>query len=66
MTNPDRLHWNRRRGGQTVSSKLWLQKRLATGTLTIRVADVLPLEQAAEAHRRTEAGGLPGRLVLAV
>ncbi|GAA1193234.1 NADPH:quinone reductase-like Zn-dependent oxidoreductase [Kitasatospora gansuensis] len=39
-------------------------KRLATGELTTRVAGVLPLEQAVDAHRRAEAGGLPGRLVL--
>jgi NADPH2:quinone reductase len=32
--------------------------------LTPRVAGVLPLASAAEAHRRLEAGGLPGRLVL--
>jgi NADPH:quinone reductase-like Zn-dependent oxidoreductase len=35
------------------------------GTLTLRVADILRAEQAAEAHRRLEAGGLRGRLVLA-
>ena len=34
------------------------------GRLTARVADVLPLDQAAEAHRRLAAGGLRGRLVL--
>ncbi|WP_329353240.1 NADP-dependent oxidoreductase [Streptomyces sp. NBC_01261] len=39
-------------------------QRLATGKLTTRVAGTLPLEESAEAHRRTEAGGLPGRLVL--
>lgn len=33
-------------------------------TLTLRIADVLPAEQAAEAHRRFEAGGVRGRLVL--
>ena len=32
--------------------------------LTLRVADVLPANQAAEAHRRFEAGGVRGRLVL--
>ncbi|AUY48049.1 NADP-dependent oxidoreductase [Streptomyces sp. CB01881] len=32
--------------------------------LTLRVADALPLEQAAEAHRRLDRGGLRGRLVL--
>ena len=34
------------------------------GTLTLRVADVLPADRAAEAHRRFEAGGVRGRLVL--
>jgi NADPH:quinone reductase-like Zn-dependent oxidoreductase len=32
--------------------------------LTLRVADVLPAARAAEAHRRLEAGGVRGRLVL--
>jgi NADPH2:quinone reductase len=36
----------------------------AAGRLRTRVADVLPLEQAAEAHRRLEAGGFLGKLVL--
>ncbi len=34
------------------------------GALTLRVADSLPAQRAAEAHRRVEAGGLRGRLVL--
>lgn len=34
------------------------------GVLTLRVADVLPAADAAEAHRRLEAGGVRGRLVL--
>jgi len=34
------------------------------GVLTLRVADVLPASKAAEAHRRLEAGGVRGRLVL--
>lgn len=37
---------------------------LASAGLRTRVADVLPLEQVAEAHRRLEKGGLRGRLVL--
>jgi hypothetical protein len=32
--------------------------------LTPRVADVLPAERAADAHRRFEAGGVRGRLLL--
>ncbi len=34
------------------------------GRLTLRVADVLPAERAAQAHRRLQAGGVRGRLVL--
>ena len=41
-----------------------LRDQAADGTLTLRVADVLPAEQAPEAHRRLEAGGVRGRLVL--
>lgn len=36
----------------------------ARGTLTTRVVDVLPREEAAEAHRRAEAGGFRGKIVL--
>jgi NADPH2:quinone reductase len=36
----------------------------AEGVLTPRIAEVLPAERAARAHRRLEAGGLRGRLVL--
>lgn len=36
----------------------------AKGTLTLRVAELIPAERAAEAHRRLEAGGVRGRLVL--
>jgi len=42
-----------------------LAELAARGTLTLRVADVLPAEHAAEAHRRMAAGGVRGRLVLA-
>ncbi len=35
-----------------------------SGTLRLRVADALPLDRAAEAHRRLAAGGVRGRLVL--
>jgi len=34
------------------------------GRLTLRVADVLPFSDAAEAHRRVGAGGVRGRIVL--
>ncbi|MGH3279569.1 MAG: NADP-dependent oxidoreductase [Trebonia sp.] len=34
------------------------------GALTLRIADLLPASAAAEAHRRLEAGGVRGRLVL--
>ncbi|GAA3524459.1 zinc-binding alcohol dehydrogenase [Aeromicrobium flavum] len=41
-----------------------LRRQAETGVLTLRVADRLPAAQAAEAHRRLEAGGVRGRLVL--
>jgi NADPH:quinone reductase-like Zn-dependent oxidoreductase len=41
-----------------------LVRQVEDHTLTLRVADVLPANQAAEAHRRFEAGGVRGRLVL--
>jgi NADPH:quinone reductase len=34
------------------------------GTLTLRIAELIPAEHAAAAHRRLEAGGVRGRLVL--
>jgi NADPH:quinone reductase len=36
----------------------------AAGRITLRVARTLPAEQAAQAHRLLEAGGVRGRLVL--
>ena len=41
-----------------------LRDQASAGALTLRVADVLPAEQASEAHRRLAAGGIRGRLVL--
>ena len=41
-----------------------LRQQVENGELTLRVADRLPKEQAPEAHRRMEAGGVRGRLVL--
>ena len=41
-----------------------LSALVAAGKLTLRVADTYPLEEAARAHARLEAGGLRGRLVL--
>jgi NADPH:quinone reductase len=41
-----------------------LRDQVEAGIITMRVADILPAEQAAEAHRRLEAGGVRGRLVL--
>ena len=37
---------------------------MATDSLKIEVAKIYPLEQAAEGHRRIEAGGMRGKLVL--
>lgn len=41
-----------------------LRQQVEDGALTLRVADVLPMDQAPEAHRRMEAGGVRGRIVL--
>lgn len=41
-----------------------LRQQVEDGALTLRVADTYPAEQGAEAHRRLEAGGTRGRLVL--
>ena len=41
-----------------------LARQVEQNILTLRVADVLPADRAAEAHRRLEAGGVRGRLVL--
>jgi NADPH2:quinone reductase len=41
-----------------------LRNQAEGGILTLRVADVLPAKEAAEAHRRLAAGGVRGRLVL--
>ncbi len=41
-----------------------LRQQVDSGELTLRVAGIYPAEQAAEAHRRLEAGGTRGRLVL--
>ena len=41
-----------------------LRQLVEEGAVTLRVAAVLPADQAPEAHRRLEAGGTRGRLVL--
>jgi NADPH2:quinone reductase len=41
-----------------------LVEQAESGELTLRVAGTLPVDQAAEAHRRLAAGGMRGRLVL--
>ncbi|MDO8733154.1 MAG: NADP-dependent oxidoreductase [Actinomycetota bacterium] len=41
-----------------------LVQQADAGLLTLRVADVIPAADAAQAHRRLEAGGVRGRLVL--
>jgi NADPH:quinone reductase-like Zn-dependent oxidoreductase len=40
-----------------------LRQLAEDGTLTLRVAEIMPATQAGEAHRRLAAGGLRGRLV---
>ncbi|MFE1547025.1 NADP-dependent oxidoreductase [Streptomyces sp. NPDC058718] len=41
-------------------------EKVAAREVITRVADVLPLEEAAEAHRRAESGHRPGRIVLMI
>ena len=41
-----------------------LREQVEKGELTLRVAQTFPAADAAEAHRRLEAGGIRGRLVL--
>lgn len=41
-----------------------LRQQVEDGVLRLRVAEVIPAQEAAEAHRRVEAGGLRGKLVL--
>ncbi|MGH9104185.1 MAG: NADP-dependent oxidoreductase [Acidimicrobiales bacterium] len=41
-----------------------LRQLASQGKLTLRVAETFPPERAAEAHRRLEAGGVRGRLVI--
>lgn len=41
-----------------------LRQQVENETLTLRIADLLPMQDAPEAHRRMEAGGVRGRLVL--
>jgi NADPH:quinone reductase len=41
-----------------------LRQNVEDGVVTLRVAGILPAEEAAEAHRRLEAGGSRGRFVL--
>jgi NADPH:quinone reductase-like Zn-dependent oxidoreductase len=41
-----------------------LRQQVEDGHVTLRVADTYDASQAAEAHRRLEAGGTRGRLVL--
>jgi len=41
-----------------------LRQQVESGAVTLRVAATFPAEEAAEAHRRLEAGGVRGRLVV--
>jgi NADPH2:quinone reductase len=52
--------------GSATDTRLFdrLRSQVEEGVLTLRVADVLPAKEAAEAHRRLAAGGIRGRLVL--
>ena len=41
-----------------------LRQQVEAGKITLRVTEVYPPERAADAHRRLEAGGTRGRLVI--
>jgi NADPH:quinone reductase-like Zn-dependent oxidoreductase len=41
-----------------------LRKLVESGALTVRIAETMPAEKAADAHRTLEAGGVRGRLIL--
>jgi NADPH2:quinone reductase len=43
-----------------------ISRQVEAGTLTPRVARILPMEDASAAHRALEAGGVRGKLVLAI
>ena len=58
---PDRWSTTRRRRADLLER---LEQQLADGVYTLRVAKVLPAEQAEQAHRELEAGGVRGRIVL--
>jgi NADPH:quinone reductase-like Zn-dependent oxidoreductase len=53
-----------RRAAEDTAALDRLRQQAEDGVLTLRVARTLPAEQAADAHRQLEAGGVRGRLVL--
>ncbi|MPV49860.1 zinc-binding dehydrogenase [Pseudactinotalea sp. HY160] len=55
---------SRARVDQLARAAARLNAGLAAGTLTADVTEVLPLSEAADAHRRMEAGQVRGRIVL--
>ena len=52
------------RGANDTTGLDRLARQAEDGVVSLRVAQVFPAEQAPEAHRRLEAGGVRGRLVL--
>lgn len=57
---------SRARAEDLADAAALVNEMLAGGRLTARIAQRLPLADAAEAHERLEAGGVEGRLVLRV
>jgi NADPH2:quinone reductase len=66
-TTAELIGWGRGRQSSFATNTALLDqlvRQVEQGILTLRVADVLPADQAVDAHRRLEAGSVRGRLVL--
>ncbi|WP_420123416.1 NADPH:quinone reductase [Nakamurella sp.] len=57
---------SRAAAGELAQAADLINAMLAAGELTTRITDRLPLEQAAQAHRRIESGEVDGRLLLTI
>ena len=55
---------SRASAGEFAQAAGLINSMLAAGELTTRITDRMPLSEAAQAHRRIEAGTVDGRLLL--